>query len=210
MCNGLPVIVQDDPYNHVQGRSIGDSARCDEQDAAHQQLIDMGGALRGLAEQQDHHCRPHGIGDADDGLLGNMPPCVPGHREQPGPHQGEAQGRYIGANAFRFHAHQECHCGAHGRSLGQGQIDKNNPPGNHMQTEIDMDGTHHQGGHQGPEYEIGHQELLTVPGRRLPAGQSDPAWRYNQPLHHSRSWNKAPLRSWRRSFPPPSSAPCPL
>jgi hypothetical protein len=125
------------------------------------------GLARGLAHGQDGRGGGHRVGDADEGLLGDVRPFRLRHGENEGPEEGEAQTDPVGIGAVRIKAHDEGHDGPQGGDLGQGEIHEDHPPLHHMHTEIRVDAREDQACREGRQ-----QKQKDVHGGSLPFRES--------------------------------------
>ena len=120
----------------------------DHQNISHQHILQMLGFTDRFAHRQDGTGGGDGIGNADDGLLRNLPaPALQGG-ENYSAEKREDQADGIGSLAVHIHAEQHCHGGAQRGNLGQGNIHKYDAPFHHMDSKIGKDSGVDQAGYE--------------------------------------------------------------
>ena len=130
----------------VEAGEGGDVAGRDRQDAAHQELLDVLAPLRGPVDDEDGDRRRHRVHDPDDRLLGDRPPVDAAQGEERGAAHREGQGVPVGRLALDGVPGQHRRRDAERGHLGQREVDEDDPPGQHVEPQVDVDaGEDHTG-----------------------------------------------------------------
>lgn len=114
-------------------------------------------AARGLIERDERGGGGDGIGDSDNRLLRNDLVSLARDGEKGGPDKGHPEREKVSRRIVKIVTEEECDRRAQGGQLRQGEVDKDHPAPDDMDTEIGMHPGQDQAGQQGPEQKGNHR-----------------------------------------------------